>query len=67
MNPAEEEAMDDFTQIMKMLESARQLADMNQLPLLVYLIEVAKAEARGNRFELREKKRGQAIVKGAAG
>ncbi|MGE7369300.1 hypothetical protein ACQKKX_09560 [Neorhizobium sp. NPDC001467] len=50
--------MDDFTQMMKMLESARQLADMNQLPLLVYLIEVAKAEARANRFELRDKKRG---------
>lgn len=51
--------MDDFTHIMRMLESARQLADMNQLPLLVYLIEVAKAEARDNRFDLRERKRGQ--------
>ncbi|MGI2032216.1 hypothetical protein ACRQ1B_07450 [Rhizobium panacihumi] len=60
--------MDDFTQIMRMLESARQLADMNQLPLLVYLIEVAKAEARGNRFDLREKKRGERIAgKGVAG
>lgn len=60
--------MDDFTQIMRMLESARQLADMNQLPLLVYLIEVAKAEARGNRFDLREKKRGEAIAgKGVVG
>ncbi len=59
--------MDDFTQMMKMLESARQLADMNQLPLLVYLIEVAKAEARTNRFELRERKRGQPIpLKGVA-
>ncbi|MEB2843647.1 hypothetical protein GAO09_05985 [Rhizobiales bacterium RZME27] len=60
--------MDDFTQIMRMLESARQLADMNQLPLLVYLIEVAKAEGRANRFELREKKRGERIAgKGVAG
>jgi hypothetical protein len=60
--------MDDFTQIMRMLESARQLADMNQLPLLVYLIEVAKAEARANRFELRERKRGERIAgKGVAG
>lgn len=55
--------MDDFTQIMRLLESARQLADMNQLPMLVYLVEMAKAEARSHRFELRDKKRGQAISK----
>jgi hypothetical protein len=51
--------MDDFSQIIKMLESAKQLAEMNQLPMLVYLIEMAKAEARGHRFELRERKRGE--------
>jgi hypothetical protein len=54
--------MDDFTQVMRMLESARQLAEMNQLPMLVYLIEMAKGEARSHRFELREKKRGQSIA-----
>jgi hypothetical protein len=51
--------MDDFSQMIKLLESARQLADMNQMPMLAYLIEMAKAEARGNRFTLRERKRGQ--------
>lgn len=45
--------MDDFSQMIKLLESAKQLADMNQLPMLVYLIEMAKAEARGHRFTLR--------------
>jgi hypothetical protein len=53
--------MDDFTQVMRMLESARQLADMNQLPMLMYLIEMAKAEARCHRLDLRDKKRGKAI------
>jgi hypothetical protein len=51
--------MDDFTQMIKLLESARQLADMNDLPMLVYLVEMAKAEARGHRFTLRERRRGQ--------
>lgn len=51
--------MDDFTQMIKLLESARQLADMNELPMLVYLVEMAKAEARGHRFVLRERRRGQ--------
>jgi hypothetical protein len=52
-------AMDDFTQMIKLLESARQLADMNQLPVLVYLLEMAKAETRGHRFTLRDRQRGQ--------
>ena len=51
--------MDDFSQMIKLLESAKQLADMNQMPMLAYLIEMAKAEARGNRFTLRDRKRGQ--------
>jgi hypothetical protein len=51
--------MDDFTQMIKLLESARQLADMNQLPMLAYLVEMAKAETRGHRFTLRERRRGQ--------
>ncbi len=52
-------AMDDFSQMIKLLESARQLADMNQLPVLVYLVEMAKAETRGHRFVLRERRHGQ--------
>ena len=52
-------AMDDFAQLIKLLESARQLADMNQLPMLAYLIDMAKDEARGHRFVLRERLRGQ--------
>jgi hypothetical protein len=51
--------MDDFAQMIKLLESARQLADMNQMPMLVYLVEMAKAEARGHRFVLRDRLRGQ--------
>jgi hypothetical protein len=51
--------MDDFAQMIKLLESAKQLADMNQLPMLAYLIEMAKGEARGHRFTLRERRRGQ--------
>jgi hypothetical protein len=51
--------MDDFTQMIKLLESARQLANMNQLPMLAYLVEMAKAETRGHRFTLRERRRGQ--------
>jgi hypothetical protein len=53
---------DDFTQVMRLLESARQLAEMNNLTMLVYLVEVAKAEARSHRFELRERKRGQIVT-----
>ncbi|WP_170975701.1 hypothetical protein [Rhizobium sp. FY34] len=53
--------MDDFTQLMRMLESARQLADMNQLSMLTYLIEMAKDEARCHRLVLRERKRGEVI------
>lgn len=51
--------MDDFAQMIKLLESARQLADMNEMPMLAYLIEMAKGEARGNKFTLRERRRGQ--------
>lgn len=54
-----EASMDDFSQMIKLLESAKQLADMNQLPMLVYLIEMAKSEARGHRFTLRERRRGR--------
>jgi len=53
-----EASMDDFAQMIKLLESAKQLADMNQLPMLAYLIEMAKGEARGHRFTLRERRRG---------
>ncbi|TCV63615.1 hypothetical protein EDE05_11942 [Neorhizobium sp. R1-B] len=51
--------MDDFSQMIKLLESAKQLADMNELPMLAYLIEMAKGEARGQRFTLRGRRRGQ--------
>lgn len=51
--------MDDFAQMIKLLESARQLAEMNELPMLGYLIEMAKAETRGHRFTLRDRRRGQ--------
>jgi hypothetical protein len=51
--------MDDFTQMIKLLESAKQLADMNQLPMLAYFVEMAKAETRGHRTTLRERRRGQ--------
>jgi hypothetical protein len=51
--------MDDFTQMIKLLESAKQLADMNQLPMLAYFVEMAKAETRGHRMTLRERRRGQ--------
>lgn len=51
--------MDDFAQMIKLLESAKQLADMNQLPMLAYLIEMAKGEARGHKITLRERRRGQ--------
>lgn len=45
--------------MIKLLESAKQLADMNELPMLAYLIEMAKGEARGQRFTLRGRRRGQ--------
>ncbi len=51
--------MDDFSQMIRLLESARQLAEMNELPMLSYFIEMAKAEARGHRFTLRDRRRGQ--------
>lgn len=51
--------MDDFAQIMQLLESARQLAEINELPLLAYLVGVAKEEARSHRFCLRERRKGQ--------
>ncbi len=51
--------MDDFAQMIKLLESARQLAEMNELPMLAYLIEMAKVETRGHRPTLRDRKRGQ--------
>lgn len=51
--------MDDFTHIMQLLEGARQLADMNKLPVLAYLVGVAKEEARAHRFALRERKNGE--------
>ncbi len=38
--------MDDFSNIINLLESAKQLASMNEMPMLAYLIDVAKCEAR---------------------
>lgn len=55
--------MNDFNKLMRMLESARQLADMNQLTMLTYLIEMAKDEARCHRLELRDRKRGEVITR----
>ncbi|MGE6740121.1 hypothetical protein ACQKGC_07585 [Allorhizobium pseudoryzae] len=51
--------MDDFTHLMQLLEAARQLADLNDLPVLAYLVGVAKEEARSHRFALRDKKSGR--------
>lgn len=42
--------MDDFSNIINLLESAKQLASMNGMPVLAYLIDVAKCEARTSRF-----------------
>lgn len=51
--------MDDFAQMIKLLESAKQLADMNGLPMLAYFIEMAKGETRGHKSTLRERRHGQ--------
>jgi hypothetical protein len=51
--------MDDFAQMIKLLESAKQLADMNGMPMLAYFIEMAKGEARGQKSTLRERRHGQ--------
>lgn len=45
--------MDDFSNIINLLESAKQLASMNGMPVLAYLIDVAKCEARENKPVLR--------------
>jgi hypothetical protein len=50
--------MDDFAQMIHLLESAKQLASMNNMPMLAYLIDVAKCEARENKPVLRERKHG---------
>ncbi len=57
------EPMDDFSNIINLLESARQLASMNEMPMLAYLIDVAKCEARENKPVLRKRKRGESTVK----
>jgi hypothetical protein len=54
--------MDDFTQIMQLLEAARQFAEINELPMLAYIVGMAKEEARAHRFALREKKRGKCKI-----
>jgi hypothetical protein len=51
--------MDDFAQMIKLLESAKQLADLNGLPVLAYFIEMAKGEARGHKGVLRDRRHGQ--------
>jgi len=50
--------MDDFSKIITSLEAAKQLAEMNDLDLLVYLISVAQSETRENRTKLRGQLRG---------
>jgi len=57
------EPMDDFSSIINLLESAKQLASMNEMPMLAYLIDVAKCEARENKPVLRKRKRGESTVK----
>lgn len=57
------EPMDDFSNIINLLESAKQLASMNEMPMLAYLIDVAKCEARENKPVLRKRKRGESTVK----
>lgn len=57
------EPMDDFANIINLLESAKQLASMNSMPVLAYLIDVAKCEARENKPVLRKRKRGESTVK----
>jgi hypothetical protein len=55
--------MDDFAQMINLLESAKQLASMNNMPMLAYLIDVAKCEARENKPVLRERRHGLKKVK----
>lgn len=55
--------MDDFSNIINLLESAQQLASMNSMPVLAYLIDVAKCEARENKPVLRKRKRGESTAK----
>lgn len=50
--------MDDFAHIINLLESAKQLASMNEMPMLAYLIDMAKCEARENKPTLRKRRRG---------
>ncbi|QCL90463.1 hypothetical protein YA62_005455 [Agrobacterium sp. LC34] len=57
------EPMDDFSNIINLLESAKQLASMNGMPVLAYLIDVAKCEARENKPVLRKRKRGESTAK----
>lgn len=57
------EPMDDFSNIINLLESAKQLASMNSMPVLAYLIDVAKCEARENKPVLRKRKRGESTIK----
>lgn len=57
--------MDDFSQMINLLESAKQLASMNNMPMLAYLIDVAKCEARENKPVLRERKHGLQKLKKA--
>ena len=51
--------MDDFAQMIKLLESAKQLADLNGLPMLAYFVEMAKGEARSHKGTLRDRRHGQ--------
>ncbi|MDQ1198487.1 hypothetical protein QE435_004197 [Rhizobium sp. SORGH_AS 787] len=57
------DTMDDFSNIINLLESAKQLASMNSMPVLAYLIDVAKCEARENKPVLRKRKRGESTAK----
>jgi len=50
--------MDDFSKLINQLESARQLAQMNDLPMLAYLIQMAQCEARENKPVLARRKLG---------
>lgn len=51
--------MDDFSEIIRLLETARQLAELNKMDFLAYLIGVAQSETRENRQPLRNRRRGQ--------
>lgn len=50
--------MDDFSKLINLLESARQLAELNELPMLAYLIQIAQCEARENKQMLARRKLG---------